>query len=226
MKKEKKKDSPLSIVACILSFFTCTCWIGFIIALIDLAKGDKTKRHLGSGFAIVVSIIVLLYAIGTYGSDDNKDTAEPDVIEVTEQSSGDTEQIAEQKEVSTTESKANFNVDGLEVKMVKCSKNFKNYDSTFNKPKDGCKYVRAVFTFTNNSDDSKYVSLYDFDCYADDDLCEQVFGVDDTDFINTNLSPGRKVKFGVVYEVPKDAKEIELEYKNVIGDTKAIYKIK
>lgn len=53
LKTQSKKDSALSIWAAILSFFTCTCFIGGILGLIDLCMNDKTKRHLGSWFAIV-----------------------------------------------------------------------------------------------------------------------------------------------------------------------------
>ena len=49
----KKKDSVLSVIAAVFALFTITCFIGFIIALIDLGINDKTKRHLGSWFAVI-----------------------------------------------------------------------------------------------------------------------------------------------------------------------------
>lgn len=51
---EKKKDSSYSIIAAVLSIFTVTFVIGFIVALYDLCvKKDPSKRHLGSYFAII-----------------------------------------------------------------------------------------------------------------------------------------------------------------------------
>ena len=53
---EKKKDSALSIWSLILSFFGCTAPIAFILALVDLCKNDKNKRHSGSVIAIIIII--------------------------------------------------------------------------------------------------------------------------------------------------------------------------
>ena len=74
--------------------------------------------------------------------------------------------------------------------------------------------------------ENKYVSIYDFDCYADNTICEQKYGLDDCDFINTNLSSGRNVTFKTYYSVPVDAQSIELEYEtNVWTNEKAIIKL-
>ena len=75
------------------------------------------------------------------------------------------------------------------------------------------------FTFENIGESGdKYVSIYDFDCYADDASCEQEYSLDDSSFINTNLSPGRNVSFKTYYIVPVDTKSIELEYKESMLD--------
>lgn len=63
--KKAKKDSVLSIWAAILAFFTCTCVIGGILGIIDLCINDKTKRHLGSWFALVFCAIYLIIGGGT-----------------------------------------------------------------------------------------------------------------------------------------------------------------
>ena len=57
----------------------------------------------------------------------------------------------------------------------------------------------------------KYVSVSDCSCYADNSACEQQY-IGDSDFVNTNLSPGKNVSFTAYYEVPKDAKKVILEY--------------
>ena len=69
------------------------------------------------------------------------------------------------------------------------------------------------FTFENIAEKGdKYVSVSDCDCYADNSACEQQY-IGDSDFINTNLSPGKNVSFTAYYEVPKDAKKVILEYR-------------
>ena len=91
---------------------------------------------------------------------------------------------------------------------------------------DGQKYIAVSFTFENTGKDDKYVSLYDFDCYADNKSCEQAFLPDDNDFINTNLSAGRGVSFTAYFTVPADSSTIELEYEtNIWTDEKVILKV-
>jgi hypothetical protein len=67
---ENKKDSPLSIIACLFSalgvivssFFAI---IGILLGIIDLAINNKRERHLGSIFAVIVGVIALLYIVLT-----------------------------------------------------------------------------------------------------------------------------------------------------------------
>ena len=69
---EKKKDSALSIWSLILSFFGCTSPIAFILALVDLCKNDKNKRHSGSVIAIIIMIAWACIAI--FGGSDKSST--------------------------------------------------------------------------------------------------------------------------------------------------------
>lgn len=62
--KGKKKDSFLSVLSIILTVFTFTSflrYIGFILALIDLGLNDETKKHSGSVFTIVFTILCTVY---------------------------------------------------------------------------------------------------------------------------------------------------------------------
>ncbi len=62
---DKRKQSSLSAASCVLSLFGCTLLIGFILAIIDLSKKDKTEKHTGSIFSIVIFCIAsLIITIG------------------------------------------------------------------------------------------------------------------------------------------------------------------
>lgn len=74
--KEKRKDSVLSIIACVLSgvafIFPMIAIIGMMLALagmivglVDIGTGNKEERHLGSYFSIVVFVIycVVMYRL-------------------------------------------------------------------------------------------------------------------------------------------------------------------
>lgn len=56
-KPKKKKESALSTWAAILSLFGCTTIIAVILAIIDISKNDKEKKHNGSVFAIVMGVL-------------------------------------------------------------------------------------------------------------------------------------------------------------------------
>lgn len=117
---------------------------------------------------------------------------------------------------------------GLKITIDDANTNFTDYEDEygFNTPNDGMKYVMASFTFENTGKSDEYVSIYDFKCYADNTECEQVYSLDDSDFINTNLSSGRNVSFKTYYSVPADAQTIELEYEtNMWSGEKAIIKL-
>lgn len=121
-----------------------------------------------------------------------------------------------------------FEKDGLKITVNEASTDFQDYDNEYgwNTPKDGMKYVMVSFTFENNGDSDAYVSIYDFDCYADNTTCEQQYGLDDNDFVNANLSPKRNVSFKTYYAVPVDSESIELEYEtNAWTSEKVIIKV-
>lgn len=122
-----------------------------------------------------------------------------------------------------------FETDGLKVTIDSANLDFQDYDNEYgwNTPEDGMKYIQVSFTFENIGTDDEYVSIYDFDCYADDATCEQVYSLDDSSFMNTNLSPGRNVSFSTYYTVPIDSKSIELEYDSMslFGTSKEIIKL-
>ena len=78
-------------------------------------------------------------------------------------------------------------------------------------PKDGNKYIFLKLAFVNTSGKSDaHVSLYNFECYADGYSCEQYFGGEDD--LSATLSSGRSTEGYVYFEVPQDARNIEIEY--------------
>jgi len=86
------------------------------------------------------------------------------------------------------------------------------YDSSnqFLQPKDGYKYIDCKFEFENVSNSDQNVSSGDFTCYADGMSCDAFYGLDDD--LSASLSPGRKAAGTVAFEVPEDAKVVEVEY--------------
>ena len=76
VKKEKKKDSVLSIIAAICALFGLTFWLGAILAIIDLVKGKHDgKRHLGSYFALIIAAVYVFVLSRDTNKPANNDTA-------------------------------------------------------------------------------------------------------------------------------------------------------
>ena len=95
-------------------------------------------------------------------------------------------------------------------------------DSLFRDKPDGYKYIKVDFYFTNNSKTTHYISMYDFDCYADNAECDREYSLSDS---SKSADEGRAVLISGVWLVPKDAKSIEIEYESY-SDDKIIFKIK
>lgn len=187
-------------------------------------QGDKLKW-------IIIAIIVILFIAVVAGGEDDE------TQDVNNGSHSETESLKQEnggkdepeKEIdSPLTVGSSFEKNGLKITLNEASADFKDYKNDYgiNTPEDGTKYVMTSFTFENNGDSDAYVSIYDFKCYADNTSCDQVYSLDDSDFINTNLSSGRNVSFKTYYSVPIDAKSIELEYEtNIWTGDKVIIKI-
>lgn len=98
-------------------------------------------------------------------------------------------------------------------------------DNEFIQPEDGNVYYEMKFEVENISDTDQNISSWDFVCYADNYDMEQAY-MDGMD-LDATLSEGKKTKGSVFFEVPKDAKEIFLEYEtNFWTEDKIIFVVK
>ena len=236
LKNQPKKDSVLSIWAAILSLFTCTFLVGAILGIIDLCINDKTKRHLGSWFAIIFSVLMLIVGgslIGCgvgFGGSETQDT----IIEVNSDVIVSQNSEVEQTQQETTDPQdyytegMSFDSGNLRITINSVDLDYDDYEDEYGlyTLEEGMKYVCVSSTYENMGNTDAYVSIYDYVCYADGTLMEQYYLFGD-DFINANLSPGRNVSFETYYIVPIDANEIELEYTNLLSfsDEKIIIKL-
>lgn len=96
----------------------------------------------------------------------------------------------------------------LKITYVSCSE-YKDYNE-FVPPKEGNKIIKLTFDVENISDIDRYISYYDFSCYADNVAADAYYSVDDD--LAATVSPGRKATGSVYFEVPKNAETIEVEY--------------
>lgn len=136
--------------------------------------------------------------------------------------------------VSTTVGETEAQGDGSLVLVVGDTLSENSVDITYNScevyndyedylaPESGFVVIRLEFAVKNNSDSDAYISMYDFECYADNELCDAWYYADDD--LNATVSSGRSSTGAVYFEVPSDATEIEVEYEtNMWTDSKAIF---
>ncbi len=181
---------------------------------------------------IVVVVFVIIGSVGG-GSDsatDVTDANETAKTEETETAAGETEAAEDTADAEETDDRvtvgSTFETGDLRITVDSADTDFTDYEDDYGiyAPNDGMKYIKVSFTFENVGESGdEYVSIYDFDCYADNVSCEQKYSLDSDNFINTNLSAGRQVSFSTYYEVPVDAQSIELEYtENMFTDSKVM----
>ena len=117
-----------------------------------------------------------------------------------------------------------LSADGLNITL----QNVEDWNSgnQFITPKEGYKFIRAYFVLENTGSTSRYLSAYDFDCYADNSKMERsIYG--DNALESTDIASGRALQGYIYYEVPVNSQSIEIEYcSDWWNSEKAIFKVK
>lgn len=116
-----------------------------------------------------------------------------------------------------------INANGLKITYVSAE----NYteENMFMQPEDGNKYIRIKISAENTSSVDRYISYLDFTCYCDGAKAEN-FYTGDKILTGGTLSSGRKTDGYVYFEIPENAKEVEVEYETSFWtDKKAILKV-
>lgn len=172
-------------------------------------------------WVIIAIVAILLFSCGTGNNEDDKKPSNSNpqnVGSVTASEVTTTEEVDNVFEVGEIVETSDLKISFISAEEYKS-------DNQFIQPKDGNVFYRMEFEFENLSDSDTYVSSYNFTCYADDyDMEAKYF---DSLDLNATLSKGKKTKGSVFFEVPKDAKEITLEYElNFFTEDKVIFRVK
>ena len=175
--------------------------------------GEKFKKPLYKRiWFLVLVILVGFIAIGTGTSNSSKtsSTASSNKTSPTISSS-----ISNVTKAATAPEKELFsvgdtiNVGNLELTYVS-SGEYKE-ENPLLQPSDGMMYIFLKFAYQNTSSSSDVaISSFSFKCYADGYACDSYYG--NNNDLSATLSAGRSGSGLVCFTVPKDAKEIEVEY--------------
>lgn len=203
--------------------------IGLILAIIGLAKKDKKHGTAIAGLVCsIVAILIFLifaFAFGSNKNSENKEeTQKTGTVET--KSESDVEEKPENSANEQTEFLVGDIVETKELKISFLSAGEYTSDNEFIQPKDGNVFYRMEFEFENISDSDQTISsMMNWECYADDYSVEQSWIGDDQ--IDATLSPGKKVKGAVYFEVPAGAENIVLEFEtNFWTEEKIVFVVK
>lgn len=161
-------------------------------------------------FSKVVPLLLCMclfasFALGSGSSDsDATPTKVGEVTDTGNNSSDNNSEVSGQIEFKVGET---FTKDGLNITYVSSS-DWKS-DNQFITPAEGKKFIRLAFHVDNQSKSDQSVSGYSFSCYADGYECPKTYNDDD---LSASLSSGRTVDGAVYFEIPIEAKVVEVEY--------------
>lgn len=158
-------------------------------------------------------------------SESNKDNQNEDGNEKKEEDNQKEENTDKENDTKVFMPGDTVETSDLRITFVSAKK-YKS-DNEFVQPKKGNIYYKMKFEFENISDSDKALStMIDWTCYADSYKVDQNY-LEDDNGLDASLSPGKKAKGSVYFELPKDAKEIMLEYSpNFWTDNKVVFKAK
>ena len=190
--------------------------------------GEKKKKKWWIA-AIVIVVIIIAAAGGNSGDSDKSGTdSNPKKVSQTDdkkkdsndENKDDAKNDKQEESVQTEFAKGDVvETKSLKVSFLDCGE-FTDY-SEYSEPAKGNKIIYATFEFENISDDNEYISTGD--CYADGYDCKSYYDFDQ-ESLDATLSKGRKTKGKIFFEVPKDAKEIKIEYDiNFLTSDKIIF---
>ena len=207
----------LGIVGLVFSCFIVgiiPALLGLIFAIVALCQ--KNTKHgmaiaglICSIIGIVFSAIIILLGIAGSGS-----TSQTVLVNKKQEEISNSSDSSSRTESTMISPGYSFDANGITVTINNFDLDFTDYDDSYGlyAPEAGKKYICIEVTFTNNAKTDRYVSSMDFQCYADDSVCDEKYGLDSDSFIGASLSSGRKTSGRIYYEVPENAQSIELEY--------------
>ena len=102
-----------------------------------------------------------------------------------------------------------INANGLKITYVASEKYVT--DNMFMQPEEGFMHIRLKISAENTSDSDKYISSFEFTCYANGAKMDSTF-FSDGDLAGGTLSAGRKTEGYIYFKVPISAASIEVEY--------------
>lgn len=184
-------------------------------------KKQKKPIYKKWWFWLIIGIVIVS-AISSGGNDtDTPSGTTPPAISQTGDSPAQTETTAPSDPYYRPGDMIDAN--GLKITYVKAEKHEES--NQFLQPEDGYMYVKLYLSVENTAGTDRYISSFEFDCYADGKKQESYYSSNES-LEGGTLSSGRSTEGYIYFTVPTGAKDIEVEYETSFWtDKKAILKV-
>lgn len=125
-----------------------------------------------------------------------------------EQSADYTVPVRSRRSAGALKAGAGMEADGLYLTYTSCRQD--DSDSEFIRPAEGSSFVTLTLRIENLLEEEIDTGIYDFQCFADGQLCRTVLFRDDP--LTGPVAPGQSTEGTVTFEIPDDAATVEAEY--------------
>lgn len=250
---EKKQGSGMAIASLVLGIFglllgcvfigIVPAIISLVLSIIVLAKSKPGKGMAIAGLvtSIIGILIFVLIMLGVAGSKDVQKGLEEGYSAAMAESTMGSEKEETTKPVQEetmteapaieTEVKSEYTVGDIieadkELKITILSAGEYTSDNQFIQPADGKIFYKVDLEMENTSEkDTTVSSMIGFEAYEDGYSISETYASGVENGLDGSLAAGKKIKGSLVYEISKDWKELEVQYKpNVWLDKKIIMK--
>lgn len=199
-------------------------------AMAEQKKKKKKKRLIIFGVIAAIIVVIIIASSGGSSSDDKNKVESVNGASQTQSVNGKSDDNKSDDNTASKDQKITaghaITIDNeLKISYLKCDTNFKKY-SKYATVGKGKKVISATFKIENVSDTDQYIDT--INCYADDKKCDSFYSVEDYDnpFLDS-ISAGRSIEGTVYFEVPSNAKDVELEFENnVWTNDKVVFVVK
>lgn len=199
-------------------------------AMAEQKKKKKKKRLIIFGVIAAIIVVIIIASSGGSSSDDKNKVESVNGASQTQSVNGKSDDNKSNDSTESDNQKITaghaITIDNeLKISYLKCDTNFKKY-SKYATVGKGKKVISATFKIENVSDTDQYIDI--INCYADDKKCDSFYSVEDYDdpFLDS-ISAGRSIEGTVYFEVPSNAKDVELEFENnVWTNDKVVFVVK
>lgn len=179
------------------------------------AKNKKPVFKKPWFWILIALVVIIVISVAASGGNEKPTSGKAE--------QGVTSAAAEEKKEQKTKFAAGewVDINGLKVTYKSCETDWSGYDE-YAKPKNGNKVIRAELEFENTGKDDAVIDV--MECYADGYKCESfLFGNSDyNNPVMESVAPGKKVTGIYYFEVPSNAKEVNLQYETSYFSSKYV----